>query len=397
MQTEKFDPPQGICTLSFRQEFAALQSTYDKNSARYEKWGLWYDQCLSKMAASMKQRWLMANTPSTQWQSLIDGMGIKKSDANAIKGIIEIRNMHYQEVVVLRGIIEKILNFKASDNKAKDALLLQEFQLNLKRLPQGLLKKFGYLLLAKESENFSQIKGLVEDVIHWEPRVLPFYGINIPLGDETWSSVDNLLVGIVKKLEDRILAKAFITRVTQFVETSKLPKLYDEMNLDWSLNDLREIVKSPWYAPLFPAFWFSQLSGRVSTSEMNDINLKLIERKKITNWDHHDLWMFSDWMPNEESLRLDIIKSIETIKRSDEEYMKELVVRLAENAIIRRLLDERKIISTKVLFKLKRDFYFKLLNGGKHIDYSLYHLIVLGDEDKNYLWWYAIDPFKPST
>lgn len=342
----------------------------------------------------MKQRWMLANSSSSLWLEMIDEMSIKKSDANLIKSIIETRNIHYQKVIVLRGIIEKILNFKPSDNKAKDALALQDFQINLLQLPQGLLKKFGYLLLAKESNNFSQIKGLIEEVIHWEPRVLPFYGIDIPLSNETWSSVDDLLVGIVKNLKDKILAKAFITRVSQFVDESKLPKLFDEMNTDWSLNDLRVIVKSPWYAPLFPAFWFSQLSGRVSTSEMTDINLKLIERKKITKWENHDLWMFSDWMPNDQALRLDIIESISRINNVDEDYMKELVVRLAENAITRKLLDEKKIISTKVLFKLKRDFYFKLLSAGKHVDYSLYHLIVLGDEDRNYLWWYAIDPFK---
>ncbi len=342
----------------------------------------------------MKQRWMLANSPSSQWAAMIEGMGIKKSEVSSIKSIIEARNIHYQRVVVLRGIIEKILNFKPSDNKAKDALSLQDYQMNLVQLPQGLLKNFGYLLLAKESNNFSQIKGLIEEVIHWEPRVLPFYGIDIPLGSDTWNSVDDLLVGIIKNLKDKILAKAFITRVSQFVDESKLPKLFDEINTEWSLNDLREYVKSPWYAPLFPSFWFSQLSGRVSTSEMTDINLKLIDRKNITKWENHDLWMFSDWMPNDEALRLDIIKSIERINTLDEEYMKELVIRLSENAIIRRHLDEKKIIPTKVLFKLKRDFYFKLLSAGKHIDYSLYHLLVLGDEDRNYLWWYALDPFK---
>ncbi|PIP90197.1 MAG: hypothetical protein COW01_12805 [Bdellovibrionales bacterium CG12_big_fil_rev_8_21_14_0_65_38_15] len=346
------------------------------------------------MSASMKQRWMVANSPTSQWSAMIDSMGIKKSEVSSIKSIIETRNTHYQKVIVLRGIIEKILNFKPSENKSKDGLLLQEFSRNLELLPQGLLKKFGFLLLAKESSNFSQIKGLIEEVIHWEPRVLPFYGIDIPLSDDTWNSVDDLLLGIVKNLKDKILAKAFITRVSQFIDESKLPKLFDEMNTDWSLNDLREIVKSPWYAPLFPAFWFSQLSGRVSTSEMTDINLKLIERKKITQWNDHDLWMFSDWMPNDETLRQDIINSIKRINDLEEDYMKELVVRLAENAIIRRHLDEKKIIPTKVLFKLKRDYYFRLLSAGKHVDYSLYHLLVLGDEDRNYLWWYALDPFK---
>ena len=296
------------------------------------------------MSASMKQRWMMANSPRDLWSDMIDGMGIKKSELTNIKSIIEIRNQHFQKIVVLRGIIEKILNFKPSDNKSKDGLLLQGYLRSLNQLPQGLLKKFGYLLLAKESNNQSQIKGLIEEVIHWEPRVLPFYGIDISLSDDTWNSVDQLLVGIVKNLKDKILAKAFVTRVAQFVDGSKLPKLFNEMNTDWALNDLRVIVTSPWYAPLFPAFWFSQLSGRVSTSEMTDINLKLIERKKITDWDNHDLWIFSDWIPNDESLRLDIIKSIERINNLEEEYMRELVVRLAENAILRRLLDEKKII-----------------------------------------------------
>ncbi len=182
----------------------------------------------------------------------------------------------------------------------------------------------------------------------------------------------------------------------QFIDASKLPKLADEMSTEWSLNELRGYAKSPWYASLFPAFWFSQMSGRVATAEMNTVTLKFIDNKKIIDWDNHDLWIFSDWMPNDEKIRSDIIKSITKVNDLNQDYMKELVVRLSENAVIRKHLADNKVISTQALFKLKRDFYFKLLSQGKHIDYSLYNLLLLGDEQKEYLWWYALDPFKNS-
>lgn len=299
----------------------------------------------------------------------------------------------FEEIKGLRSVIEKILNFKSSGDVAKDFLALQEFEISLKKLPAGLLKQFGELLLAKESKNSSALKRLMEEVIHWEYRVIPFFGVDIPLGDETWSSVDKLLVETVKSFDDQVMVRAFATRVFQLVSSSRLPQFSSSIDTEWSLNELRKLSTSPWYGIRYPAFWFSQLQGRVTQSELTALVDQLLTKLPAPKWNDYDLWVFSEWLPTNEAYRGQIVDAITKIKDRKEPYLQELIIRMAENSILRRILEKKEILNSKALFKLKRDFYLDLLEKGVQVDYALYQLVDIGDEDKNYLWWYAFNPF----
>lgn len=82
----------------------------------------------------------------------------------------------------------------------------------------------------------------------------------------------------------------------------------------------------------------------------------------------------------------------EKLSSYKEPYLDELLIRLATNAILRKELERKNILKTKALFKLQRDFYRELLKRGPYVDYSLYQLSAMGDEDQSYLWWYTLNP-----
>lgn len=382
------------CKLSFRQEIAAIYSAHDKSSPLFENWGLWFDRCSKKLDQDSKLRWSLVNTKNDKWIKAISQSEQSKTEIARLLTIENLRTERLNKIETLRSIIEKILNFKTTKSAAQDALQLQRFSRNLSGFPEGMLKNFGLLLLSKESNNKASLKRLMEEVIHWEARVIPFYGIDIPLSEETWSSVDQLLIDATESINDRVLLRAFGSRVFQFVEPTKLPKFSEKIDTKWSLNELRVLAASAWYAPLFPAFWYSQLSGRVASSEMGALIDSLLTRLPANKWNDHDLWVFSEWLPAKDEYRKGIIKAIANISQTSNPYLKELLVRLSENAVLRRELEKEKIISNKALFKLKRDYYSSLLQRGAQVDYALYQLTMLGDEDPDYLWWYALNPFR---
>lgn len=380
--------------MSFRHEIAAIDSLNKKNPQEIDKWGQKYDRCVSRLGVEESLRWHIAGSPSGQWIDLIKKSGLAKNKITYLLSIAEKRLSYKKKVENLRGIIEKILNFKSSGNIAKDSLLLQRYGRNLKKIPNGVLKQFGLLLLASEAKNRALLKSLIEEVVHWEQRVIPFYGIDMQLTEETWKSVDILLINATAVIDDSVLLRAFGTRVFQFIERAKLPKFSDLVDTSWSLTELRKLANSAWYAPLIPAFWYSQLAGRVSSNEIGVVVDSLLERVAAINWNLHDLWIFSEWLPGNTNKRDDIFDAVKELAKSEEPYLKELLVRFSENSILRRELENRKIISSKALFKLKRDFYSNLLQQGTQVDYALYQLTALGDEDKDYLWWFAFNPFR---
>tara|TARA_R110000868_G_scaffold42895_5_gene144705 strand:- start:5469 stop:6680 length:1212 start_codon:yes stop_codon:yes gene_type:complete len=385
--------PEG-CKVTFRQELAAIDSLNKKNSEISEKWGQRFDRCSQKLNPEELLRWQLASSPSSEWEAILKKSSLPKSRVDELLAISQKRVNFKDKVERLRGIIEQILNFKSSDNKAKDGILLQRFGRDLTRFPNGVLKQFGLLLLASEAKNRSLLKSLIEEVVHWEQRVIPFYGIDMPLSEETWKSVDILLINATAVIDDSVLLRAFGTRVFQFIERAKLPKFSDLVDTTWSLSELRKLANSAWYAPLIPAFWYSQLAGRVSTNEIGIVVDSLLERVAAKNWNSHDLWVFSDWLPGNTSKRDDIFEAVKELSKREEPYLKELLVRFSENSILRRELESRKIIPSKALFKLKRDFYTDLLKQGRQVDYALYQLTALGDEDKDYLWWFVFNPFR---
>lgn len=372
---------------------AALSSLFNKAS-NLEAWNIWYDRCQLKLSKDTKLRWALANADILNREEILLLSSTNKSEIKEILHINDKRLKHRSQINELRGIIEKILNFKTSEDRAKDILQLQQFQKDLKRLPEGILKQFGELLLAKEAKNNSVIKRLMEEVIHWEYRVIPFYGVDIGLDSQTWSSVDQLLLDAATTISDRTLVRAFATRVFHFVDATKLPKFSEKVDINWSLNELRKYTTSSWYAHRYPAFWYNQMSGRVAQSEISALVESLLNKKSADEWSIYDIWVFSEWLPVKTDHRAQVVKAASSLKNREEPYLQELLIRLAENTVLRRELESNGVIAGKALFKLKRDYYLKLLESGTRVDYAIYQLASIGDEDRAYLWWYALNPFK---
>src|SRR5690606_2414245 len=204
-------PPENSCKLEFRSELAALSALFN-NASNLEAWNMWYDRCQLRLSKDTKFRWILANSAPAKREEALILAGANKSDIDEMMQVNSKRLKHLKQIAELRSIIENILNFKVGEDRAKDILKLQQFQKDLKKLPEGILKQFGELLLAKEAKNNSAIKRLMEEVIHWEYRVIPFYGVDIPLSDETWSSVDQLLFDAANTITDEVLLRAFATR-----------------------------------------------------------------------------------------------------------------------------------------------------------------------------------------
>ncbi len=358
-------------------------------------WQEWFKRCSSSLNRDVLTRKLLVQAPLGEWKGIISNGGYTKNELNELLEIAEKRKLRKNEIDRQRTAIEKILNFKDTGNSGKDVLALQKAQRELNSFPEGILKKFSQFLLAQESGNQSQLKKIIEQVVSWEYKVIPFYGAYLPLSDETWKSIDSLLKQSTVNLKDVVLMRAFATRVFQFISSDKLPVFYNSIDLEWTLTELRSYVNSPWYGPRYPGFWFSQMSGRVAQSELGAMATGLLEKIEAKDWELHNLWLFTEWFPAQLQAREAVMEAVTKLAVEKEKnlYLSELLIRLSENVVIRRELEKRQLITGKALFKMKRDHYLRVLESGNLTQYALYQLMAMGDEDRDYLWWLALDPF----
>ena len=311
--------------------------------------------------------------------------GFSKSELEKIKKIWKIKNKKNKlnEVMVL------IEDIKKSNSELRTYRLYNSLIQLSKSIDSYFLKTLilaaSYIEIGNEGlyyKNFEKLISLNEYLYVLDLKQSYVNEDN----RKKYYEVLNYLFSIIQKHQtDENVLKIFENNYAYLNIGSEKIKFKNE-SFEWSLNDMREMMKSYRYGMKFPAYWVYKLSGRTSFKEIEDF-VKTIEDHNLLKFINPiDSWVFKDNFPVETDSRELIYKNILN-KTSGNNLMTFVSLTLMENLAVKKNISKKNKSYSRPIFSLKRKYFHDNLYDGRESSLLIYNLVRMGEEKDEFLWW----------
>ncbi len=277
---------------------------------------------------------------------------------------------------------------KLSDHFLNEALFHLEDKNDIEKLDliypvvSQLENDHGLLSLLLRSFLFQQLgnQGKVTELMDKIYQISPLLSFkNSTFKQENYKNVLSKIELMTQYLERLSLGE----RRSQMLKVILKRELRTEaFEVDFSLQELREVVKSPILGLRYPTVWFPYLYKRDSFNQAIDYFEKTLELNEVQKKIDSITWLTQIHLPRESSIREKFLNKIIQMQSSVESEDKILFFLLAENETIKNNLSTQN--KFKPLFNEKREFFRELLKNGDYLYYSFYQLLKLGDEQEEY-------------
>lgn len=295
--------------------------------------------------------------------------------------------------------IEEFLMIEISQkNQAERYLASRAFRDKIDKFPNGFFKKLSEIILAIKIDNEAWATS----------RLLEFFNLNSArigfdiyrqVFDHRWTLErhNKLILNMSLEITSYFKAKRpeemdiFVTLMEQAVDSRIFSTLSQKFGRDWSLARLRGAVARGERARQYPSFWYSQLSYRTSSGQVDQFLRSLFLEPKRYPIAPDTLWIFSEDFPRLEQERLNIMQVALDIPE-DEFYFQYLLVELLENEPFKKLMEQNSTNYKRPTFQLKRQVFREGLKSLQAPEWMLFELLKLGDFQKDYLWYIGLHP-----
>ena len=255
------------------------------------------------------------------------------------------------------------------------------------KLQSGFIQDIIELSIAIETENQAWAKKIILRILGWGAEELTFrvqrysYGNKERLKDFN-NIIDQLNDSVSVLLENDFLSKALNSKVQEFLKGE---------NSDWSwpLVKIRERLKSNYIDGKVWSFLFQKLLKRTSEKEALLLLRKNMDKNFVNKMNLSEIWLFHYYYPADEAVRKKALEKIHSAWLKGDAWLKQSVVKLIGVPVIKRELAGKESMFRKALFQIERRFYRDLLSQGQAVDFALYGLMGLGDNNPRILWWLA--------
>jgi hypothetical protein len=194
----------------------------------------------------------------------------------------------------------------------------------------------------------------------------------------------NVLYLLQNKVRDEKLLKIYFLFLNEYLSDEYKRELDLESYADFSLSEVRNIIKSPLYGVDLISFWmpyfFKRSSFKEATLEFSSISKRLSRKTIKDNW-----WVFSYYVLTDEQFYrsfISVLKERLPLQSNLETY---LYFKMQVNPKMKKALSDLKIYNQTGLFKQKRKFFLSLLTNQDSKDFAIYNLYLLGDLKVSYL------------
>lgn len=279
----------------------------------------------------------------------------------------------------------------------------RDFQNELEKHPPGYLKKLGEVLLAIKIDNESWALNKLVEFFNIHPARLGF-DLYRQVFTQEWDQQrhDKLILSLGIEVTKYFKKKypeemdIFMTSLKQTVDSRIFSSLTQGFGTDWSLARLRESVEKGQRARQYPSFWFSQLSYRTSSGQIDQFLRDLFTNTQRYPLSPEALWIFAENFPRLEKEREHLVDVALNTEQEDF-YYRYLVLHLLENGAFKKLIESKKKKFNRPLFQLKRQTLRQGLKNLRAPEWMLFELLKLGDYQKDYLWYIGLHPDSQKT
>ncbi len=290
-----------------------------------------------------------------------------------------------------KAFLEKSLLKLSQKNKNEKISIMATILKNLAdddSLPSSLLKAYFYLHI----KNMGKVNEYLDRIYRSEPLThfieLDSSNFNNSEKKEIQEKFFEILNFIIDELDEPTYYNMLKIVVARFFEFNGRKEFAEKFDVDYSLQEIRNIIKSPNKGLRYPSVWFPLLYQRVNFAEAIEyleLSLNFLNLDEMLG---EIMWLFQVYLPRDEKIREKIISKLIEFEKSSSIKHRELYFRLQENEKIRSILIKRG--HTKPIFTQQRQFYRNLINNGHAVYYSLYRLLKLGDNQDAYFLWITI-------
>ena len=218
------------------------------------------------------------------------------------------------------------------------------------------------------------------------------YGIDLKqsyLSADSYEVYTEILKFLIAKIQENIrndvLLKMFEINY-RFLNTEKKSIKFVNESFEWSLNEIRELMKTHRYGYKFPAFWVNQLLGRTAVKEVNEYVQIFNNVDKIKYINTLDYWIFKNIYPTDDKSREILVNGLLSNKR-DKPLVEFVILSLLDNPIFKKSISKKNRTYSKPVFSLLRKKLHENLHLGKESSLLVYKLLKMGEESNEFFWW----------
>lgn len=367
----------------------------DQRAQRLDRWQDFLNRCSIFMRGEFQLLYLSQNLSFETEESFEKYLTTSSISPARVKELVNIYNLIYKEndVVKILKKIEELMLVKLEDSTSLERIQkLTEFKKiqNLSNYPY--LERVLDLLIAMKAENHAWAYSTLLNLMNTHPFRLAFEVDHLTFkGDWTPERQEKLFLSLglevaqfFKKSHPQEV-DIFMTLFSDFLKLRSFDSLAVKYSTDWSLVRIREGISQRVLSRKLPSFWYSQLSFRTSTSQVENYLNELLNLNDGQIFTADSLWFFAESYPSSDIGRDTVYR---LVKESDpkDDYIRLLSFYLIENENLKRKLSESEGQYRRPIFQLRREFFRSLLSRSKSRDLAIYYLMKAGDLDQDYLW-----------
>lgn len=204
--------------------------------------------------------------------------------------------------------------------------------------------------------------------------------------DKLESKVFEFFDFINKSHIEQAQKKLFFSHMLSLISPAKEEDFKSKFSIRWSLKEIRELVKSPNLGLSLPNIWAPILFRRVNINEFNSYMETVYDIVSVEKNFAGLGWTLELYVPNENEARESILKVLSKVLDKGTPFEREIMIKALKNESLKRQLSKINSKANTPYFQIQRMHYQDLLFKGVAVEYSIYHLVSMGDYSDDILY-----------
>lgn len=369
-----------------------------RKNESWKQWKSFYNKCAFKMSGPFLAMLNLDSKNLNQESHLINYL---KKHGFRDRKIKEVASF-YKQKQERKKIRSLILLWNEYDKKWKKIVLpADKYFLSTQWLKQirnnedYFIGKLIVLFLALKNNNLSWARETISQIVHFnKPQIIlnmqTFYFYT---PEEYKNFIDNILrlLRVVReKLGNTCLVKLFIKHLARFLPAEIRNRVLDIHDLNWSLDEVKQVYKTCKQQKNNIDLWHGLFTDYIRSPQIFDYLNNYLNVDSLKEMTINSLWTISSSLSKNDAITKVFVSQVKEQMVWSRLLDRYFLIIMAKNNYLKKLLTPIYTDLVRPQFQLEREYFRELINKGEAIEFSLYHLIKLGELNQELLWWLVL-------
>ncbi|MCY4644692.1 MAG: hypothetical protein OXB88_08755 [Bacteriovoracales bacterium] len=315
--------------------------------------------------------------------SSIEGKISKVFGPGNAKKIITIHQKKRQQnkkSFIIEDVLEQVNLFLENKNTTSSKKILKI----LNEIKSHILSKIAQMAIYHKLGNKGRMHQLLDSILSSDKDFFLIMG-EVNTTSKNSLKLEQQLFSLIKFLSEILSENEF-----KFMKTylkSYWPDFIEKhFPTSLSLNEIRRLSQTFRWGISYPSLWVEALQSRSTQNDIHKYLERVFAKNRSKDFLKNHFWVFSFYTPFSDDIKSFIKEEMRKLYKSRSPYDKFLFLKVMSNSNLYEFLKKSLRIRTSP-FNLKRKMFRSILEVDHIINFSLLHLIALGDRNEDLLWW----------